>query len=88
MLKSTSLIIAAAMLMSGCTREVYLQAVPCTEDCEPCTSYTDVCPELEMQTVTMQYQVYDVPAPVTTYTPCGATKTRTCRTTCRHVRIN
>lgn len=87
MLKTTSLIIAAAMLMSGCTREVYLQAVPCAENnCKPC-SYTETCPELEMQTVTVQYQVYDVPAPAVTYTPCGTT-TRKCRTTCRHVQID
>ncbi len=88
-MKSTSLLAAAALLlMSGCTREVYLQAVPCAEgNCEPCTAYTDTCPELELQTVTVQYQVYDIPAPKVEYVPCADTPTRRCRTVCRQTRI-
>lgn len=89
MLKKTILFVAAVFSLSGCTREVYLQAVPCEEDnCKPCASYTQSCPELEMQTVTVQYSVYDVPAPKTVYTPCSANRTRNCRTVCRQVQVN
>ncbi len=73
MLKKPSLILALAILLSGCTREVYLQAVPCVEgDCEcACTSQTrECCPETAMMTETIRYQVYDVPVVPVVYTPC------------------
>lgn len=73
MLKKTTLLLASAILLSGCTREVYLQAVPCVEgDCEcACTSQTrECCPETAMMTETIRYQVYDIPAAPVVYTPC------------------
>ncbi|MCM1324539.1 MAG: hypothetical protein NC218_10485 [Acetobacter sp.] len=98
MLKKSSLLLALAILLSGCTREVYLQAVPCAEgNCEcPCISETrECCPETAMMTETIQYQVYDVPAREVTYIPCPTKKTtktttttRTCRKVCREVRTN
>lgn len=106
MLKKSSLLLAFAILLSGCTREVYLQAVPCVEgDCEcPCQSETrECCPETAMMTETIRYQVQDVAAAPTVYTPCcdpcatvptqkvtttTTTTTRTCRKTCRQVRVD
>lgn len=86
MLKKTSLVLALALLMSGCTREVYLQEVPCV-DCQPCVE--DTC--REVQTEIQVYQVYDyAPQPVV-YNPCGCTTctapVRNCRTVCREVPI-
>ena len=56
MLKKTSFILMLALLATGCTREVYLQPVPC-DDCQPC----DDCKEPEVVK-----EVYEVvkPAPV------------------------
>lgn len=73
MVKKSTLLLTAAILLSGCTREVYLQAVPCAEgncDC-PCVSETrECCPETQMLTETIQYQVIDGPVVTPTYTPC------------------
>jgi len=77
MLKKTSLIVMLALLASGCTREVYLQEVPCT-DCqpepvieEPCQELTPTCcPEMAMQTQFQVYQVYEVPVVPVVYQPC------------------
>ncbi len=102
MLKKSSLILTLAILLSGCTREVYLQAVPCVEgECEcSCESQTrECCPETAMLTETIRYQVYDVPSAPTVYTPvcnpCAAapvvtttTTTRICRKTCREVLVD
>lgn len=87
MLKNKSLLaIASVLIISACSHEVYLQPVPCVENnCPPCA---ETCPEIEMQTVTIQYQVYDVPSPKVEYTPCANSTTRKCRTVCRHTKIN
>lgn len=74
MLKKASLLLALATILSGCTREVYLQAVPCAEgECEcECTSQTrDCCPEMAMVTETIRYQVEDVTAAPVVYAPCN-----------------
>jgi len=89
MLKKTSLVLALVLLASGCTREVYLQKVPCV-DCEPCvepcTELTPACcPELAVQTEIQYYQVYDYPPQPVTYSPCGGVPMKHCRTTCKEV---
>ena len=88
--KFTKLILMSALFLSGCTREVYLQPVPCV-DCQPCSHCTDLtpecCPEIAETTETIVYQVYDVPAAPTCYQPCPTCMTvsepRPCRTVCR-----
>lgn len=78
----------AILTLAGCTREVYLQPVPCeTDECPACPCYIgaeETCPETEMETVIQTYQVYDVPAPSVTYAPCETSGSR-CRTVCRAV---
>jgi len=76
MVKKSTLLFTAAILMSSCTREVYLQSVPCVEGdcgCQCFTESGECCPETEMLKETIRYQVIDSPvvpvAPVT-YTPC------------------
>lgn len=95
MAKTSTLLVSLAILLSGCTREVYLQKVPCVEgDCEcPYVSkMREDCPQTKMQTKRTQYQLIEpvvVPVayvPVTyvpvTYVPsCGATNTTTTTTT-------
>ncbi|MBO5284645.1 MAG: hypothetical protein J6B00_02080 [Alphaproteobacteria bacterium] len=93
MLKKSYVILSLARLAAGCTKEVYLQAVPCVEgNCDPKPVVALVpepcgCPELIMQTQTISYQMVDVPSPATTYVyqPCGAK--RNCRTVCREVKV-
>lgn len=92
MVKKRTTLLAAIILLSGCTREVYLQEVPCVEgDCDcPCVAENrECCPETEMLTETITYQVTDMPTAPSTYTPCNTTTTtRTCRKVCREVRID
>lgn len=62
----------AALALAGCTREVYLQPVPCEPECPGCPCFvgaSECCPETAVQTVVTTYQVYDVPAPTVTYIP-------------------
>lgn len=51
-----SLVLMLALMAAGCTREVYLQPVPCV-DCEPEPVVEEPCPEpvKEVQT----YQVFE-----------------------------
>ena len=102
MLKKASLVLAL-MMMTGCTREVYLQPVPCA-DCEPkpcerCTDLTpECCPELAMHREIQVYEVYEeIPCqPTCVNNPCANTVTtttvteprRNCRTVCRQRMIN
>lgn len=75
MLNKTSLTLLLALLASACTREVYLQRVPCV-DCEPepQVQVEEVCPE--EKPVEEVYKVYDqvpvapVPAPVPVCPTC------------------
>ena len=99
MLKKASLILVL-LAITGCTREVYLQQVPCA-DCEPCPKCRDLtpecCPELAMQREIQLYEVYEPvvtpcqPACITT--PCANTVTTVtttrsnCRTVCRQRKI-
>lgn len=99
MFSKTRIMALTVLLISGCTREVYLQKVPCV-DCEPCVEEPcqeltpTCCPELAMQTEVQVYQVYDnVPQPVS-YTPCPRQNCQVekpvsnCHTVCRKVMIN
>ncbi len=89
-MQKKSLVLALfLMLLGGCTREVYLQPVPCTEGCPSCPCFvgaSECCPETAAQTEIQTYQVYDVPAPAVTYQPCDGGKYKRCRTVCREVR--
>lgn len=79
----------AGLMLSGCTREVYLQPVPCEEDCPKCPCFvgaSECCPETAVQTVVTTYQVYDVPAPAVTFVPCDNGVKR-CRTVCKKVKV-
>lgn len=49
MLNKTTTALALILLACGCTREVYLQEVPC-EDCQPCEEDTCQAPVTEVQT--------------------------------------
>ena len=49
MLNKTTTAFALILLACGCTREVYLQEVPC-EDCQPCEEETCQEPVTEIQT--------------------------------------
>lgn len=90
--KFTSLLMLTALFLSGCTREVYLQPVPCT-DCQPCEHCTDLtpecCPEIAETTEILVYQVYDVPVVPTCYQPCMTCEAprSNCRTVCRQRQI-
>ena len=87
MLKKSCLILSLMLVASGCTREIYLQAVPCTEgNCgqkeviealPPCG-----CPELMMQTKTITYHVVDVPSPKVTYVNRCDNDVKNCKTVC------
>jgi len=70
MLKKSSFILMLALLATGCTREVYLQPVPC-DDCQPC----DDCKEPEVVK-----EVYEVvkPAPACPCYTCAAPTCVTC----------
>ena len=85
MFKKTSFVLGLLLLAGGCTREVYLQPVPCV-DCEPCEEAPcddltpECCPELAMQTKTLLFEVYDGAA----QTPCVTEEEKPrCRTVCR-----
>ncbi len=79
----------AILTLGGCAREVYLQPVPCEPECPKCPCFADAtecCPETRMETRTITYQVYDIPAPAVTYVPCD-NHIKRCRTVCREVSI-
>lgn len=82
-----SIIITLLFIISACTREVYLQPVPCVEgSCQKCPcekGALECCEELKQQTEIQHYQVYDVPTPPTTYT----TEKSNCRKVCRKIKI-
>lgn len=85
MVKTLSVVVAVVALCGGCTREVYLQSVPCVEgECQPCyVGQTEVCPEVEMQTVRQTFEVYDVSAqPAADCRPCANVQMR-CQTVCQ-----
>lgn len=87
MLKKTHLLLALILCATGCTREVYLQSVPCVE-CEescPCIGSLDCCEETVTKTNTYVFEIEDVPATPTTYKPCA--QKRNCRTVCRQVEV-
>jgi hypothetical protein len=44
-------------LISGCTKEVHLQQVPCVEDCPPCENF---CEETDVMTEKVVFQIEDV----------------------------
>ena len=74
MLKRTSLILCLPLIFSACTREVYLQKVPCTECGCPdvvCPEPTpDCCMEVAEQTEIQVFRVYDAPIQPVVYQPC------------------
>lgn len=73
MIKKTNAILISMLALCGCTREVYLQEVPCA-DCQP-QVVEEPCPELVPQTVV--YQVYEAPV-----CPCTCTYQTCCQTCC------
>lgn len=93
MARSAFILTVLAVLAAGCTREVYLQPVPCEEGCAPCAEEpcfareADCCPELKAVTVRQTYYVSDVPSAPTTYVPCDNGSVRRCRTVCRERRV-
>ena len=92
MLKKTSLILCLPLIFSACTREVYLQRVPCTECGCPdvvCPAPTpDCCMEVAEQTEIQVFRVYDVPAQPVVYQPCVEEAPQSnCRTVCKVVPV-
>jgi len=75
MIKKTNAILIAMFALCGCTREVYLQEVPCA-DCQP--QIEEPCPELEPEIVV--YHVYE--APMVQACPCTCSYQMSCQTTC------
>ena len=75
MIKKINAILIPMLALCGCTREVYLQEVPCV-DCQP--QIEEPCPELEPQTVV--YQVYE--APMVQPCPCTCAYQTCCQTCC------
>lgn len=82
-----SIIITLLFIVSACTREVYLQPVPCVEgSCQECPckdGALECCAELKKQTEIQHYQIYDVPSQPTVYTE----EKTTCRKVCRKVKV-
>ena len=74
-MKKINTILISMLALCGCTREVYLQEVPCA-DCQP-QVVEEPCPELEPQTVV--YQVYEAPVVAC---PCVCAYYMTCMTPC------
>lgn len=75
------LILALAAMACGCTREVYLQQVPCT-DCEPCEEeecqepvqeVVEPAPAPVCQPTCVVPTCYVYPCAVSTCTPCATT---------------
>lgn len=96
MSKKNTTLIAAILLISGCTREVYLQEVPCVDnECSPCPAVVapcppeklECCPEIKAETTTEKYLVQDVPSAKITYVPCEQKAKTNCRTVCREVLV-
>jgi len=44
-------------MLSNCTKEVYLQQVPCEEECPPCENF---CEETDVMTERHVFQIEDV----------------------------
>ena len=92
MLKKASLILCLPLILQACTREVYLQKVPCTE----CGCPGVVCPEpvptccqeIAEQTEIQVFRIYDVPVQPVVYQPCvEEVPVSPCRTTCKVVPV-
>lgn len=88
MLKNLVILGTLGLLAAGCSREVYLQSVPCTNGCQPCPA-TEVCTEIAEQTEIQKFVVYDVPAKPVKYIPCEeqTSPDKRCRKVCREVSV-
>lgn len=76
-------------LLSGCKREVYLQPVPCVEECKPCfIDKKETCPETDIMTERQVYLLEDVEKPTVDYTKLENGNIRRCKHTCRQEKIN
>jgi len=89
MVRNVGMLLLGMAMLAGCSREVYLQPVPCEEECPECPCFIgadECCPETAMQTEVQSFQVYDVPAKATDYVPCEEEEERSnCRMVCRKV---
>lgn len=87
MMKKSLALIALVTLFTGCTRQVFLQSVPCEKDCGcPLLAAEPPCPEMETRTI--KYQIYETAPVVQKTTSCAKTTTKRCTTTCRQVQTN
>lgn len=88
MLKNLIILGTLGLLAAGCSREVYLQSVPCAKGCQPCPT-TEVCPEIAEQTENQKFIMYDVPSTPTNYIPCKeqTSSGKRCRKVCREVSV-
>lgn len=75
--------------LTGCKKEVYLQPVPCVEDCEPCfIGKTETCPETDTITERQVYLIEDVEKPTVDYTTLENGNIRRCKHKCKQIKID
>ena len=77
------LICLLLLLVSGCSKEVYLQPVPCNKPCF--VGNVEDCPETKLQTQDQLYILEDVATPPTDYVYTPEKITR-CKKNCRLVK--
>ena len=72
------------ILISSCTREVYLQQVPCEEECPPCENF---CEETDTMTERVVFQIEDVKRQKPNYKYDENGKLVNCKHTCKQIKI-
>lgn len=81
--KTKLILLSSILLISSCTKEVYLQPVPCDTECKPCfVGKTEYCPETEIMTERQVYQIEDVEKPKVVYTHLENGNIRRCKQIC------
>ena len=82
------ILLSSVLLINGCTKEVYLQPVPCETECKPCfIGKKEYCPETDIMTERQVYQVEDVEKPKVDYTYLENGNIRRCKHTCHQEKV-
>lgn len=88
MKKINLILLAIPLLISGCTREIYVAPVPCETECEPCfVNQSEKCEETELMTEHQVYQIQDIEKQKVDYTYISENKIRRCKHVCRQKQI-
>lgn len=83
--KTKIILFVLTLILNGCTKNIYLEPVPCQKDCKPCTD--GLCEEVKNSTELQTFYIEDMPKDKADYSNITAGKIKRCTTTCRQQKI-